>query len=72
GNASHAMREAVAGCYVPGLLLAGGSSGEGALFAGRAPTDGRTGAYVCRAGVCDAPVFVADELNKRLRALYAH
>ena len=72
GNASHAMRDAVAGCYVPGLLLAGGSSGQGALFAGRAPTDGRTGAYVCRAGVCDAPVFVADELNKRLRALYAH
>jgi uncharacterized protein YyaL (SSP411 family) len=69
GDASRAMRETIAGCYVPGLVLAGGNSGRGPLFVGRIPADGSTLAYVCRDHVCTAPATDTAQLAIQLRAL---
>ncbi len=63
------MRGAVAAAYVPGLLLTGGASGDGPLFAGRVPADGGTTAYLCRGNVCEAPVHDVRALERQLAAL---
>ncbi len=64
-----ALARAVAGQYVPLLVLAGGAPSEGdqvALLAEREMRNGRATAYVCRQFTCDAPVTDPAELRTQL------
>jgi len=64
-----ALARAVAGQYVPSLVLAGGAPSEGdqvGLLAEREMRNGRATAYVCRQFTCDAPVTDPAELRTQL------
>jgi len=64
-----ALARAVAGQYVPSLVLAGGAPAEGdqiGLLAEREMQNGRATAYVCRQFTCDAPVTDPAELRTQL------
>ena len=57
--------------YVPALVLAGGSPGQGTavpLLADRPVVEGRATAYVCRDFTCDAPVTTPEALVAQLAA----
>ncbi|HKP16820.1 MAG TPA: thioredoxin domain-containing protein [Gemmatimonadaceae bacterium] len=63
-----ALASAVAERYLPSLVLAGGSDGDGvALLEGRGAEVPM--AYVCRAYACDAPTSEADVLRDQLDAI---
>jgi uncharacterized protein len=69
-----ALAAAVAGRYVPSLVLAGGRGeavGGLALMAGREATGGRATAYVCRHYACDMPATDAAVLGGQLAAASA-
>ena len=58
--------------YFPGLLLAGGSSGQGGeltpLLRDRQAIDGQATAYLCESFVCQAPTTDPAELRQQLSA----
>jgi hypothetical protein len=63
------LERAVAGQYVPSLVLAGGEMGKGSrvkLLADRPLIDDKPTAYVCRAYTCDRPVTQPDALSDQL------
>jgi uncharacterized protein YyaL (SSP411 family) len=63
------LARAVAGQYIPSLVLAGGAPpGTEAvpLLAGRTARNGEATAYVCRQFACDAPVSRAADLRAQL------
>jgi uncharacterized protein YyaL (SSP411 family) len=65
------LERAVAGAYVPSLVLAGGDGASGptvALLAGREAVGGRPTAYVCRHFTCELPVTGSAELEERLES----
>jgi len=69
-----ALDRTVAECYVPSLVLAGGSPNNAAgiaLLADRTARDGRATAYVCRNYSCDAPVTDPVDLAPQLDAACA-
>jgi uncharacterized protein YyaL (SSP411 family) len=64
-----ALERAVAGQYVPSLVLAGGEVGKGSrvkLLADRPLVDGKPTAYVCRSYTCERPVTDPDALSDQL------
>ncbi len=64
-----ALERAVAGQYVPSLVLAGGEAGKTSrikLLEDRPLVDGEPAAYVCRAYSCDRPVTEPDALSEQL------
>ena len=64
-----ALEQAVAGRYVPSLVLAGGAAKKGSrvkLFEDRPLVDGKPTAYVCRSYTCDRPVTDPDALSDQL------
>jgi uncharacterized protein YyaL (SSP411 family) len=64
-----ALERAVAGHYVPSLVLAGGAEMTDSsvkLLSDRPLIDGEPTAYVCRGYACDRPVTDADELSAQL------
>jgi uncharacterized protein YyaL (SSP411 family) len=64
-----ALERAVAGRYVPSLVLAGGVPGASSkvrLLEDRPLVDGKATAYVCRGYTCDRPVTDADALANQL------
>jgi len=64
-----ALERAVAGQYVPSLVLAGGEMGKRSrvkLLADRQLIDDKPTAYVCRAYTCDRPVAQPDALSDQL------
>jgi uncharacterized protein YyaL (SSP411 family) len=64
-----ALERAVAGRYVPSLVLAGGKPGKASrikLLEDRPLVDGKATAYVCRSYSCDKPVTAADALSEQL------
>ncbi len=66
-----ALARAVAGRYVPSLVLAGGRSDGAhglALLEGREAAGGTATAYVCRQYACDAPTTDAERLTMQLEA----
>jgi uncharacterized protein YyaL (SSP411 family) len=66
-----ALRDVLAGEYVPSLVLAGGSStasGGVALLRDRVSRDGQATAYVCRHYACDAPTSDPRTLVDQLAA----
>jgi uncharacterized protein YyaL (SSP411 family) len=66
-----ALERAVAGQYVPSLVLAGGpekSDTSVALLSDRRLIDGEPTAYVCRGYACDKPVTEPDELSAQLES----
>jgi uncharacterized protein YyaL (SSP411 family) len=73
GDDFRQLVRAVAGTYVPGLVLAGGipESGKVALLEGRDAAGGAT-AHVCRGFACDLPTRdpaqLADQLRRASRA----
>jgi uncharacterized protein YyaL (SSP411 family) len=63
------LEHAVAGQYVPSLVLAGGTAGKGSpvkLIEDRPLVDDKPTAYVCRAYTCDRPVTEPDALSDQL------
>ncbi len=60
------LAQAVAGVYVPSLVLAAGSGDDPALLAGKHPVDGAAQAFVCRGFSCDAPTTDAAALAMQL------
>jgi uncharacterized protein YyaL (SSP411 family) len=60
------LERAVAGQYLPSLVLAGGEEREIALLEGREMVDGTATAYVCRDFACELPVTTADALDDQL------
>ncbi|MBA4071806.1 MAG: thioredoxin domain-containing protein [Gemmatimonas sp.] len=50
-----ALERALAACYVPSLVIAGGLSAPPALLDGKLPIDARAAAYVCRGFSCASP-----------------
>ncbi|MGI8402185.1 MAG: thioredoxin domain-containing protein [Gemmatimonadaceae bacterium] len=75
GNVSEsrfkALERAVAGQYVPSLVLAGGASTSGSsvkLLSDRPLVDREPTAYVCRGYTCDRPVTEPDELAAQLES----
>ena len=64
-----ALERAVAGQYVPSLVLAGGEAEKTSgirLLEDRPLVDGEPAAYVCRAYSCDRPVTEPDALSEQL------
>jgi uncharacterized protein len=64
-----ALERAVAGQYVPSLVLAGGAAENETsvkLLSDRPLIDGEPTAYVCRGYTCDKPVTEAEELSAQL------
>jgi uncharacterized protein YyaL (SSP411 family) len=64
-----ALAGEVAAHYIPSLVLAGGSTGNGegvALLADRPAIDGRATAYVCRHYTCQLPVTEPGALREQL------
>jgi uncharacterized protein YyaL (SSP411 family) len=69
-SAFKALEGAVAGQYVPSLVLAGGESGASShvkLLEDRPLVDGRPTAYVCRSYSCDRPVTEPNALSEQLK-----
>jgi uncharacterized protein YyaL (SSP411 family) len=67
--ALEALERAVAGQYVPSLVLAGGEAGKTSrvkLLEDRPLVDGKPTAYVCRAYSCDRPVTEPGALSQQL------
>jgi uncharacterized protein YyaL (SSP411 family) len=63
------LERAVAGQYVPSLVLAGGAAKSDTsvkLLSDRPLIDEEPTAYVCRGYTCDKPVTDADELSAQL------
>ena len=61
------LAQAVAGCYVPSLVLAGGVGAPPAVLEGKV-RNGTALAYVCRGFTCAAPTSDPSELAQQLRA----
>jgi uncharacterized protein YyaL (SSP411 family) len=64
-----ALERAVAGQYVPSLVLAGGEAGGTTLvklLEDRPLVDGKPTAYVCRGYSCDRPVTEPAALSEQL------
>ncbi|MBV9119124.1 MAG: thioredoxin domain-containing protein [Chloroflexi bacterium] len=61
-----ALRQAVWSRYIPNKVIAGGSSADVPLLAGREPVAGRPAAYVCRQFACEMPVTEPGELVAQL------
>jgi uncharacterized protein YyaL (SSP411 family) len=67
--AFRALERAVAGQYVPSLVLAGGEARKSSrvkLLEDRPLVDGKPTAYVCRGYTCDRPVTEPDALSDQL------
>jgi len=62
------LERVLAACYVPSLVIAGGTSAPPAVLDGKPPVDARAAAYVCRGFSCDAPTTSAAELTTQLAA----
>jgi hypothetical protein len=62
------LERALAACYVPSLVIAGGLSAPPALMEDKTPVGGSAAAYVCRGFSCDAPTTDADTLAAQLAA----
>jgi uncharacterized protein YyaL (SSP411 family) len=62
------LERALAACYVPSLVIAGGLGAPPALLDDKRPIEGRAAAYVCRAFSCDAPTTDAAALAAQLAA----
>jgi uncharacterized protein len=63
------LERAVAGRYVPSLVIAGGRAAAKsgiALLEGREAREGRATAYVCRSYTCEAPATSVDTLLEQL------
>ena len=75
----HALREAVAQCYLPNHVVATGSSGQQSslpLLKDRSAISGKATLYVCRNYSCRQPIIdphvVADALAKELAITLGH
>ncbi len=62
------LERALAACYVPSLVIAGGLSAPPAILEGKTPVGGSAAAYVCRGFTCDAPTGDAAEFAAQLAA----
>jgi hypothetical protein len=62
------LERALAACYVPSLVIAGGLSAPPAVLEGKTPIDGIAAAYVCRGFSCDAPTTDAAAFATQLAA----
>ncbi len=62
------LERALAACYVPSLVIAGGLTAPPAVLEGKTPIDGIAAAYVCRGFSCDAPTTDAATLATQLSA----
>ena len=70
-NGFGALERAVAGRYVPALVLAGGTPRADSpvrLLDDRSLIDGKATAYVCRGYTCDKPVTQPTELSDQLES----
>jgi len=71
GNGFKALERAVAGRYVPALVLAGGmprAESPVRLLDDRTSIDGKPTGYICRGYTCDKPVTQPAELSDQLES----
>jgi hypothetical protein len=61
-----ALERALAACYVPSLVIAGGRSAPPAILEGKSPIGAGAAAYVCRGFTCDAPTSDTTALAAQL------
>jgi len=68
-DTSAALSDVIRRTYVPALVLAHGAAGAGApaVLRDRSAVDGRSTAYVCRAGTCQLPTHDTSVLAQQLR-----
>jgi uncharacterized protein YyaL (SSP411 family) len=69
GNDAGPLLRRVGTQFIPGLVLAGGDSGDSrqpALLRDRSAIEGRATAYVCRGFTCDLPTVDPDVLQSQL------